>query len=528
MPVTEGLIIPIRLDPTKAAADLGKVGAAGKKAGDDVGKGMEGAAGKVKKVEEATKGLGGELAGLMKGQMTLAAVKGVASALADSMNVAAANAQRMAGDFIKLQKTMQGISALSGQKNNNQFTLAEAKKAAAANLTPDQMVSFRDAFLSKASNYVGNAPNAKLNEKDSDEFQLSMAEYAAQHGVSAGEMADFAGGLLAQQKGPTTAKEMKARAGKVFSTLEASSAKVGHLLPGMTRVMAQGLSAEEAAPVLSMMPEIAPEEESTHLLRVLAEVRRLSLEGKGGQFGIGKDMTMEQKLEALVNNLADRSGKGENLDKMLQEVTHEDIAANTLRGLVGQGRKGFDQWKGILAKTPDNAVDLSIQEGRDTDAGRVMHREADAALAETERGSVWADVTGELQGARTRLTRSGKLDEAHSVQDAPRAVWGAFSSVTPEQQRVNTEAIQDVFHRARRVGVDTGTTSDFTDSTKATSFAAVGSQQEVNQLLQGMLDGIKRQNQLAEEANKQRAEQAKGKVAVPIAAPPMGNPAERK
>ena len=61
-------------------------------------------------------------------------------------------------------------------------------------------------------------------------------------------MGSFAGGLLAQQKGPTTAVQSeKPQAGKVFSTLEASSAPVAHLLPMLTRAQAQGFTAEQGA-----------------------------------------------------------------------------------------------------------------------------------------------------------------------------------------------------------------------------------------------------------------------------------------
>ena len=57
-------------------------------------------------------------------------------------------------------------------------------------------------------------------------------------------------------------------------------------------------------------------------------------------------------------------------------------------------------------------------------------------------------------------------------------------------QRINTEAIRDVLKRGRMAGIRTGTFNDFTDNAKATSFAAIGSQQEVNQLLQEMLVAI--------------------------------------
>jgi hypothetical protein len=507
MPDGPGLVIPVRLnaDPAlQSAHKLGQglktVGDAGTRAGHDVAKGME-------EAKSSTTGLGDEMAGLIKTQAGLAGVQRIAGMINQSMREAADYTKKTADGFISVQKAVQGISALVGKGNSNQFTLQEARSGAAANLKPEEWASFRDSFLSTASNYVGDKPTAKLNDKEADEFQAAIAEFAKQHHVASSEAAEFAGGLLAQQKGPTTAKEMKARAGRVFATLEASSAPVSRLLPSMTRAMAQGLSAEEAAPVLAQLPEIAPMEEGTHLLRVLSEVRRLNVEGKADQFGITKGMSTSQQLDALIGNLSQRSEGGEDLDAMLRDVTHEDIAANTLRGLVRQGPAGMKQWKDILANTPDNAIDTSIAEGRQTSAGQQMHSEANFAMAELERGEKHAARERLKMDAEAELIKQGRFDEHRYEDDFVRQPASLIKGTPVRSQLINERATELAQERA---GIPEGERYQL----------PLGAHQKVaDTIIERALDRqtklLERQVQLAEEA-------AKAKPGPPLVAVPGG------
>jgi hypothetical protein len=467
MSANPSLVIPIKLDGDQSLLLLQKIH-------DRLDKLDSG----IKRTKGSADSFASALGNAAGAMFTLETAKTVAGAVGTELQRAADYTQNLADNFVKLQKSMQSIAAISGKGNTNQFTLDQAKQAAAANLTPEKFAEFKDAFLSKASNYVGDKPGAKLSGADSDKFSQSMAEYAALHGVSQGEMADFAGGLLAQEKGPTTADAMKTKAGKVFSTLEASSAKVGHLLPGMTRVMAQGFSAEDAAPTLAMMPEIAPEEESTHLLRAISEVRKLNLAGKGGAYGMTKGMTPQQQLEALVGNLSERSAKGEDLNKMLQDVTHEDIAGGTLRGMVEKGGpKGFAQWKGILKSTPDNAVDADIAAGRQTDAGRVMHGEAQESLATAERGAEHAKLVPEQSLARADITRSKYDEDYHPLEYLARGTLGFVRGVAPAKQREN----QTMLGNLRKQVSDAGIEDPGADIGSKTGLdALLGTQIEVN------------------------------------------------
>jgi hypothetical protein len=426
------------------------------------------------------------ISNMVKAQVTLSTLKGVADAMNSVMKDASDYTSRVANSFITTQKAMQGIAALAGKTNTNAFTLSEIEQGAAANLKPEQFTAFRDAFLSKASNYVGDKPTAKLSAADSDKFQASLAEYAALHGVPAAEMADFAGGLLAQAPGKTDAATMTTQAGKVFATLEASSAKVGHLLPHMTRVMAQGFSATEAAPMLAQLPEIAPEEEGTHMLRLIAEVRQLSLDKKEKPFGITKGMRPAAQIEALIGNLAGRQAKGEDLDTMIQGVTKEQIAGNTLRGLVRQGPAGLKQWKDILKNTPDDQVATDILAGRQSDAGQQMHAEAQLAKEEAVRGARMTGVERLKLEATAQLTKEGRWDTPH-IDDYLRKPLSWIKGTSVHDQLVNERAVDLANQRS---GLPPG---------QQAPLVAGAAQQVADERMRRLLELMERQNVLLEQ-----------------------------
>ena len=106
--------------------------------------------------------------------------------------------------------------------------------------------------------YVGDKETSKMTQEDADKLQGASAEFAKGKGINAGTMADFVGGMLAQEKSQVTADEMLAKFGEVYVTLEASSTDPEKLMQGMIELMAAGFSTEKAAPMIAVMSEIAP------------------------------------------------------------------------------------------------------------------------------------------------------------------------------------------------------------------------------------------------------------------------------
>ena len=401
----------------------------------------------MKHAKQETAGLGDELANVMKGQMVLSTLKQIGAAVGNVMNEAADYTAKVAKNFIEAQKAMQAVSALAGVGNTNKFSLDMIAKARAANMTPADMTKFQESFLSAASNYVGNKPTAKLSQQEADKFQSSLAEFSMAKGVSPAAMADFAGKALAQEKGPTNAADMLAKVGKAYATVEASSAAPQHIIPGLTRVMAQGYSLAEAAPVLSMMPEIAPEEESTHLLRVLASTRELNLKGKGKEFGIEKGMRPAEQMEAMLKNLYDRTNKGtdeDELNKLIEQIVGgNDIAGNTIRGLVGKGPEGLKGWKDILANTSPDVVQQTIAADRETEGGKVRHSESELTTAEAQVGAQYAGVETLKKQAEADLTREGRFARPNILEDTARGAIGKaniFSQTTAREQLIQERA----------------------------------------------------------------------------------------
>lgn len=410
------LKIKLSLDNTPADRSLDEFGQKADRATGRAADGMKqvdrasrGAAGGVKSMGKAFGSANQEIAGLIKAQMGLGAIKNIAAGIASEMEKAAENVGRVSREWQQFRKSLQGVSSLEGKSNSNAFAAEEVNRAERARVTPKEAQQFREAFLSKASLYVGEGPAAKMSSTDADELQSKLMEYAASKGIGQQEMADFAGGLLAQQKGKISGKDMMARVGRTFATLEASSAPVAHLLPPMTRVMAQGMSAEDASRDLAAMPEIAPEEEGTYLLRVLSEMRRVNVEGKGTEYGMKEGMTPQQQLEALVANLKQRGGgNAKQLDKAIREFTHEDVAANTLRGMVNQ--VDFDQWKNVQSGVSDDALQKTLEADRNSDAGKQRFVESGLAIEQARMGMRNDRLERLRQGAEADLTKAGRFD----------------------------------------------------------------------------------------------------------------------
>jgi hypothetical protein len=269
---TPDLIIPVRMDPKGATAGLQKVSAAGKRPRDDVAAGAT-------RAGHSLDTMGGKASNAMEqmlriNQATIAfnAMKSVAGAVVQVLFDAADYARKMAADFVQLQKSMQGIAAITGQPNQNKFVMGEINKAESANLTPTDWKDFHEKYMAKTSMYIGDKEGSKLGGKESDQLEAATAEFAKGKGVSAGTMANMVGGMLAQEKGKTTAKDMIAKLGKVYAGLEASSTDPEMLMQGMTELMAAGFSAEDAAASIAQMPEIAPGQEATYLQRTTMEL----------------------------------------------------------------------------------------------------------------------------------------------------------------------------------------------------------------------------------------------------------------
>ncbi len=472
------LVIPVRFDVDKAIAQLGKMGLAGKQAGSDVKKGMEDG----KKGADTFRD---SVAGLMKAQMSLAAAKQVAQAIGDEFHRAADRVQTMAKEFTALRQAMQQVAALKGESNSNKFTLNEVKSAAAARLMPQEWKSFQEQFQSYGGAYLeGDQARFKDNASGSagqqaQKYQQQIAEFAKARGISADEAAQLGGGLLQFSEGPQTTEGLISRFGKVFRAPELSATPVSHLLPEMTRVMAQGASPEEAAQLLGLMSEAMPGKEETGILNTLKAITSARLEDNGEEFGQKAGMTPLEKIEAAARQ--ERESRGKGLNRVPHEYFPDLSEIQNTKGLITRGLQasGFGHAAGYVASTPNDFAENSLKDYETSDTGIHTGLDGNEAIAEAETSAKNQSLLQAFQTARFRVTNSAKLDKL-SLEPLRRPLTDFVGMHEAKEQFADAEAIQDLRKR----------TSAANEGGKVELGTAFISQLEVNQEIKRLLEKI--------------------------------------
>ena len=445
------LEIPIEMPFDEVIAQIKKFRSEAKDATGEVAGGLE-------KVADATggaeRGVGALIEGFAGFEMVkegLHLVSEVAAEIGESMNKAAEFTRKCAEEFIQVQKGMQGIAAMSGRQNTDKFTMEQIEKADAAHLTPQEFAKSEEAFLERSRANIGAGPGARMTEEEADKYHARMAEFAKLNKVDAGTMAEFAGSLLNQQKGPVTADELTAQAGKVFETLRGSGKSIGAGVTSLNRLMAQGVEAQEAAPALAQMGQIGlGRNDAQTYMSVLNDIRRLETDqkkfGEARKFGVEKGMSDTDKVEAVVRTLSGKTGGGadtDKLNKLLAEITPDRMGQNVLRAMVQKGPENLSKFKDIYAATPGDAVQKAIEAGRESSAGKVMETEAHLAAAREGQGAKYAGVHDLKKEAEAQLTKEGVFSQTHIVDDFMRrrlTVPGGEEDV--DKQRINERALK--------------------------------------------------------------------------------------
>ncbi len=327
---TPDLIIPIRIDASKAAASLQKVGTDGGKAGDAVAAGANKAQAGIRGAANAAGEFSRQAATVHGMQLAFSAVGGAARAMGAEFKSAVDYITNIAKEFVTLREAMQQVAALKGEKNSNEFTVSEASKAAKASLTPQEWRTFQEQFQSYGGAYLegdqSKFVDRQINGKkvtaaeQGEQYQQQIAEFAKARGIPAQEIAQLGGALLQFSEGPQTNEGLMSQLGKVYKTLERAPTPVAQLMPQMSRIMAQGASAEEASQMLAIMSEAMPGEEETGVTNTLKAITTQTLKGKGAALGQKKGMTPVEKIRAAVESIKARTDKGEDLDKILHDI----------------------------------------------------------------------------------------------------------------------------------------------------------------------------------------------------------------
>ena len=266
------LIIPLRLDPDKATAALTKVGAAGKKAGDDVDSGAK----------QGKKGLQGLESGATaaatavparsgKAQMGFAALKCRSAAIGDEF--------KRAADYVKslgrrLRRTSQDDARTRSpcrRAKPNEFTLEQAKQGQKYGLTPEENRRFQSEFMNFAGSQVGTdqktggvAKGAKLTEEQGKEFSGRIAAMMKTAGIDPALGAQLGGAMLQNAKGPQDVEKLMRDFAETFALAQKGPVPLGQMLPQLSRIMAHDILPQDAAKMFNVVgvPR-APGEEGT-------------------------------------------------------------------------------------------------------------------------------------------------------------------------------------------------------------------------------------------------------------------------
>jgi hypothetical protein len=487
------LIIPIRMDPSKAIAALAKVGADGKKAGDEVAHGAAKAESGLKAAATAASDFGRQAVAVHSTQLAMTAISGAVSAMSAEFKAAVGYITNIAKEFVELRQTMQQVAALKGAPNTNQFTVEEAKKAAATSLTPQEWRRFQEQFQSYGGAYIeGEQSRFQRKETDAEfqkraaefaqknkmtlaqaeeqlermtvtdteaaeKYQAQIAEFAKARGIPPKEIAQLGGALLQFEKGPTTPEEMMAKLGKVYKTLERAPTPVSELMPAMSCVMAQGASAEEASEMLAIMSEAMPHEEKTGVVDTLKAITNETLEGRGEALGQKEGMTPLEKVKAAVEAVKARVAKGENLDQIIHKIAPDLREAKGIKGFLSRGfeANGFERIEGYQAEVPADFVQQSIADYEKTNPGGYAKAAAQESLAEAMAGARNAELQTLQMEAEARMTDRKDFEELHLGESAIRGATGKLAGVETRQQRINAEMLEDVGRRTAAAGIET-------------------------------------------------------------------------
>jgi len=441
--VPEGLTIPIRLDPSKSVKGLHDVGDAGRKAGDDVHGGM-------KHGQEGTESLLSSMLEMGLAEKAFEKVVEVGESISETMKEAAEHTRETAREFVSLQHEMAEVAALSGKQTTRNLTMEEIRKAEGAHLTPEQWVQSRKAFMAQGQAFVGAGPGAKMTAEDADKVQAQIAELEKAKGAPTGSLTGLAGSMLAQEKESISAKDFLVKFGKVHGVLEGVGGPVGERAAAMSKLQAQGFSAEGAAETLAMMKRVAPGREAFALQTVQMGIEEGVTKGTIGQRqGVKEGMGPEEELKAVTTYLHKRMETGktpEEQTKIVQrevaEMTTSPRAKNMLARLAREGVAGYEAAGARMAAIPADEVEKQIEAHRDTALGKDEAAEAHLKAAEAKTGARYAGVARLKTEAQARLEEEGRFQEVRPAEDIARKVLGVILQTTPKEQVIGERARQ--------------------------------------------------------------------------------------
>jgi hypothetical protein len=539
------LIIPIRMDPSGATAQIAKVGAAGNKAGVAVAAGAAQGKRGLQDLQSGADSASHSLLALGRAQLTFATIKAVTGEIGAEFKRAADYVKEMSAEFAGLRKSMQELAALSGVSNENAFTVEQAKLGQKYGLSPEENRRFQEEFKNFAGSQVGDekdaqgnstgrvAKGAKLTEAQGEEFSGRIAAMMKTAGIDPALGAKLGGAMLQNAKGPQDVDKLMKDFQETFSLSQKGPVQMGEMLPQLARIMAHDISPQDAAKMFNVVAPAAPGEEGTSAEAAITAIQKMKNENKGEEFGVTRGMSDMESVRAFSENIAARKAKMvaegatdkkamDDLEALLAEkdlVADKREARGLIRGFSLQGieKEGFTQYDEIQKNVPADFEQAEVKKYRESAQGRREATEIRKAVGRVESGAERAAIDDARETARAELIEEKAFEKPNVAGNMARAALGKISGVDPQEQLVNERALYEAErklelsggsknHRYYAQGEEEG------DMARAKTFAAVASQGEIDAELKTIFKEIA-------ENTRRRQERAEQNPGVPLDAP---------
>jgi len=476
------LIIPIRMDPSKATAALAKVSAAGKKAGDDVDAGAKKAKQGLDDMSGGAEAAGAAMLGLSAAQFGLSVVHTAAAAVGEEFKRAADYVKKLAEDFAGLRKTMGELAALTGVPNSNKFTVEQAKRGQKYGMTPEENRQAQEVFKNYAGVNVGDeldaagqptgraGKGAKLTEAQGEEFSGRIALMMKSVGQKPSLGLELGGAMLQQAKGPQDVDKLMKDFQETYAISQKGPVDVKEMIPELQRIMSHDIAPQDAAKMFNIVaPAAGKGQEGTSVEGALRAIQEMKNENTGTEYGVKRGMSDMDSVRAFGENIAERKkkmmagGKDEKtaLDDLQAQLSERGIAKDIreARGLVrgfgqqGVEHEGFTQYDEVQRNVPADLEKIKAKEYKKSDQGLDDAEAIRDEVARAVRGEQQQNVRREILRAKADVTESGELEKP-SIGHGLRQI-NPFQKVELEQQIINRQALTNVGQRAAEAGVET-------------------------------------------------------------------------
>jgi hypothetical protein len=390
------LIIPVRLETEQAKHGMQELGQSGRKAGEDIGEGFQGAGAEVLKFIGITSGLD--------------MGKRVIEAMGEGIKQASEYATNAAKAFISLQESLRQIAALSGAKLDDklaQDVIDRAKKSGI--LTPNEVQQAMTEWNKGGSGYVISPenPQGRIEESLANQLQDEFMAYGKAHGVTPATSMYWLSTLVQKLPKGTSADNFR----KIFyesmkiarmarGSEDATISQVSEVVSGYVgEGMAFGEGEKgilEALTQTGVQQETHPGSAGHYEKDLLMFFDRLATTpDKEQALGIGEDMTIRQKLEKVAEAWKKSNVK---FSKFIQEYVkgHGNIQQKlALQTAIQEGVKSgrFGAWDEMIAKSDFKEEQAAVESFKtETRVGRKYGRAAEEESALMEHGKEFADV----------------------------------------------------------------------------------------------------------------------------------------